>query len=129
MQRNKSFLVVSLLVVFAIGASAQDQAPAIAVRPLPLKLGFPAGRPGTFKSVINWAGAGPTTGIIPIGRFSTLLGPSTHPTSLRPLTDDYYTRHFGFFCQKELRIEKSTHIPLRFRLGSLDYCNMLEGKR
>jgi hypothetical protein len=45
------------------------------------------------------------------------------------LLPDQYTRNFGFFCQKELQIEKTTKIPIRFRLGSLDYCNKLEGKQ
>jgi hypothetical protein len=34
----------------------------------------------------------------------------------------------GFFCRKELELERSTHLPLRFRLGSLAEVNRLEGK-
>ena len=34
----------------------------------------------------------------------------------------------AIFCKIELEMEKSTHIPLRFRLGSLADCNRLEGK-
>jgi hypothetical protein len=52
--------------------------------------------------------------------------------SLRPaytLTPDYYTQHMGLICKKELALEKVTRMPLRFRLGSLQQCNYLEGKR
>ena len=41
---------------------------------------------------------------------------------------DIYYIQSGFFCKREWEIEKVTHIPLRFRLGSLSDCNALEGK-
>ena len=39
-----------------------------------------------------------------------------------------YDEHFGGFCKLELHLERKTKVPLRFRLGSLDYVNALEGK-
>ena len=41
---------------------------------------------------------------------------------------DHYTQNFGFFCKKELQFEKATKIPLRFRLGTQQYNDYLEGK-
>ena len=42
--------------------------------------------------------------------------------------DAYYSSCLGFFCKKEWQLEKAVKIPVRLRLGSLDYCDQLEGK-
>jgi hypothetical protein len=44
------------------------------------------------------------------------------------IPSDIYYIQSGFFCKREWEIEKATHVPLRFRLGSLADCNALEGK-
>ena len=51
-----------------------------------------------------------------------------NPVSCSVISADYYTQGFGFFCKKELQFEKATKIPLRFRLGTLQYNDYLEGK-
>lgn len=45
------------------------------------------------------------------------------------INSDYYTQNFGFFCKKELQFEKATKVPFKFRLGSVQYCDWMEGKR
>ena len=39
-----------------------------------------------------------------------------------------YQDRLTFFCRQEYKFEKSTKIPLRFRIGSLNYTNYLEQK-
>lgn len=39
-----------------------------------------------------------------------------------------YDNHFGFFCKVEVKLDKVSKVPMRFRLGSMNYVNGLEGK-
>jgi len=47
---------------------------------------------------------------------------------LKPVSAFSYADQPGFFCKKELQLEALISLPLRFRLGSLDYVNWLEQK-
>ena len=46
-----------------------------------------------------------------------------------PIAEDFSTCTYGFFCRQELKVEKATRMPIRFRLGSLAQCNYYEGKK
>lgn len=51
-------------------------------------------------------------------------------TSAKPfLSPQFYSAQLGFFCKQEIKFDKITKIPFRFRLGSVDQCDRLEGKR
>jgi hypothetical protein len=66
----------------------------------------------------------PVTTVLP----GKTIADSSKPVFFRLLPEDYYSKNLSFFCRKELQIEKITKVPLRFRLGSLEQVNQLEGK-
>ncbi len=42
---------------------------------------------------------------------------------------NFYHTQLGFICKKEWKFESATRLPLRFRLGTIQYCDWLEGKK
>ena len=40
----------------------------------------------------------------------------------------FYSSNLAFFCRQEIKFEKVTKIPLKFRLGSVQQVDYLEGK-
>ena len=48
---------------------------------------------------------------------------------IRLVPENNYSKGLTFFCRNEWLLEKKTGVPFRFRLGSVDQVNWLEGKQ
>ena len=118
-QRASHFLVV-LLLIFSTKIFSQQQLPRIAQNS-PHTLDFFSAI--SAKDSINQ-----------YARQRILIGNGAFPVSdntglIQILRPGCYTSKLPFFCKKEWQFEKNTSLPLRLRLGSLDYVNKLEGKK
>jgi len=56
---------------------------------------------------------------------------STFPSNplLKSIPENFYLQNIGIICKQEWKFEKTTKIPLRIRVGSLQQCDWLEGKK
>jgi hypothetical protein len=122
-KRNIPFIVALALIILNSSIQAQES-PSIKGRGLPQSLVFKArpvaaleGGQGIFKPPAALFRPNPSE-----------EGPG--PASLKPgLPIDFYYQHLGFVCRMEWSFEKNSHLPIKFRLGSLEYVNFLEGKK
>lgn len=46
-----------------------------------------------------------------------------------PIPNYYSYDCLAFFCKIEVKLEKAVKMPIKFRLGDVDYVDRLEGKR
>jgi hypothetical protein len=127
-KRNISFIVACLFLIFTqlakgqtYSASRDNSLPNDLLSKKMLRLN-PVFDPGQGRLL-----APHTTGIE--AGFPDSRQPIPAKIPMQVISAEYYTDHFGFMCKKEWQFEKSFHLPLRVRLGSLEYCNYLEGKK
>ena len=45
------------------------------------------------------------------------------------VSPSFYSCNLAFFCRQEIKFEKVTKIPFKFRLGSVQQVDYLEGKK
>jgi hypothetical protein len=122
LKRFYKIIVAMAFILMKFNASAQ-------LRALPQSgIFFQEERKNILKADTQ-EGSKPGSKFILHNRKPVIPGASLYMNPLRPqpLEMDHYTRNFGFMCKKELQFEKSTRLPLRLRLGSLDHCRYLEG--
>jgi hypothetical protein len=50
------------------------------------------------------------------------------PVLPNQLPENYYAKQLPFFCRKELQVQKTVGFPIKFRVGSVEDCDRLEGK-
>lgn len=63
----------------------------------------------------------------PSFRLSNFKANFPHSNPTVPIIYSYH--NLAFFCKIEVKMEKAAKLPIKFRLGDVDYVDHLEGKR
>ena len=45
------------------------------------------------------------------------------------IPSNFYSYNLGFFCRQEIKFATVSKIPLKLRIGSVQYCDWMEGKK
>ena len=115
-QRVTGFLVVFLLMFFSSSRGQLYPAPGTSISGLKKVQFQHFTKPFQSRfSKPEWLRA---EDCLPVAKF-TLLNLPTGTT---------YVNNLGFFCRQELKMDKVLAIPIRFRLGSREYVDWMEGK-
>ncbi len=113
-QRVSGFLVVFLLMFFGSMNGQRHPAPGIAI--IGLKTPHYQTNAKTFQSRFSKS-----------TRTTVSFSFTSPRINLLKLPDaSYYVRNLGFFCKQELKLDKVTGVPVRFRLGSKEYVDRME---
>jgi hypothetical protein len=81
-----------------------------------------------FAVLLLYAGLAQGQMQMPVAGNPIRLRDSALYLPIRLVPQDSYSKELAFFCKREWELEKKTGVPMKFRLGSVDYVNTLEGK-
>ncbi|MEN0046179.1 MAG: hypothetical protein AAF806_03860 [Bacteroidota bacterium] len=65
--------------------------------------------------------------LLPLSFTNTIPQNLTQKIQALSLSETYW-EELGFFCKMEIKMEQKSRFPVKFRLGTVDYVDRLEGK-
>lgn len=122
--RERPFYFVVVLVLFFNVEIFSQQKKAECIK-LPINYNSLANFDFEKKLKSDWTGADTTRNFRKSNCDSVNIKLQSRMLVISP---SFYFNNLSFFCNKELKLEKITSVPFRFRLGSLEYVNYLEQK-
>jgi hypothetical protein len=87
-----------------------------------LLFSFPCAQAQVTKDTVNLDSAR----FLPVYNTNFFLN---RPILSNQIPGNFYAKQLPFFCNKELQVQKAVGIPIKFRVGSVEYCDKLEGKK